>query len=263
LTAPLARRASTAKILAWPAYFIEGYAAAAVGAFSLLSSFATSLLNRTGFLSTEESHVQPLAQIGKRTLDLVVASVVLLVLGALFVPIALAIRLESKGPILYRQLRVGRTWRDRTDLFHLIKFRSMRVDAEASSGAVWASTRDPRITAVGGFLRKTRLDELPQCINVLRGEMSVVGPRPERPVFFPRLEGEIPFYAERTVALRPGITGLAQVNNRYDATMDDVRTKVLFDHAYAVQIASPMRWLRTDFGIMLKTFTVMVMGKGQ
>jgi lipopolysaccharide/colanic/teichoic acid biosynthesis glycosyltransferase len=139
----------------------------------------------------------------------------------------------------------------------------MRTDAEAKTGPVWATSDDPRVTRVGRFLRKTRLDELPQCLNVLRGEMSVVGPRPERPVFVGRLEDDIPFYVERTYGLRPGITGLAQVNQGYDATVEDVRSKVLHDHAYAVLIRTPGSWLKTDLGIIAKTFTVMVLGKGQ
>jgi lipopolysaccharide/colanic/teichoic acid biosynthesis glycosyltransferase len=150
-----------------------------------------------------------------------------------------------------------------TQLFHLIKFRSMRVDAEQLTGPVWSAQNDPRITTVGRFLRKTRLDELPQCMNVLRGEMSIVGPRPERPSFFHKLETEIPFYTERTYGLRPGITGLAQVNQGYDASVEDVRTKVLYDHAYAMHLLRPLDWLRTDLGIILRTFTVMAFGKGR
>lgn len=200
---------------------------------------------------------------GKRALDVAIACCAFVGLAVLFAPIALAIKLESRGPILYRQLRVGLRTPTYSRLFYLTKFRTMRSDAEARSGAVWATEHDPRVTRVGRFLRKTRLDELPQCIDVLRGEMSVVGPRPERPQFFTRLEREIPFYSERTYGLKPGITGLAQVTLPYDSTIEDVRAKVLHDHAYAMQLSTPRRWLIADLTIILRTFTVMVLGKGR
>jgi lipopolysaccharide/colanic/teichoic acid biosynthesis glycosyltransferase len=139
----------------------------------------------------------------------------------------------------------------------------MRTDAETKSGAVWASAADPRITRIGRFLRKTRLDELPQCINVLAGDMSIVGPRPERPQFFTELEHAIPYYVERTYGLKPGITGLAQVSQGYDESIEDVRNKVMFDHAYALSINAPLRWLYTDISIICRTFIVMVTGRGQ
>lgn len=199
----------------------------------------------------------------KRVFDIVIAAIAFLVLLVIGPLIALAIRLDSPGPIFYRQLRVGAALPDRTNLFHLIKFRTMRVDAEAATGAVWAAKGDPRVTRLGRFLRKTRLDELPQCLNVLRGEMSIVGPRPERPAFFTRLESEIPFYAERTFGLKPGVTGLAQVSTGYDATIDDVRLKILFDHSYALKVHSPLAWLRTDLAIIAKTVLVMGLGMGR
>jgi lipopolysaccharide/colanic/teichoic acid biosynthesis glycosyltransferase len=128
---------------------------------------------------------------------------------------------------------------------------------------VWATARDPRITRIGRFLRKTRLDELPQFVNVLHGDMSIVGPRPERPQFFKGLEAKIPFYIERTFGLKPGITGLAQVSQGYDTSIEDVRSKTLFDHAYAMRIANPLQWLKTDLEIIFRTFTVVILGKGQ
>jgi lipopolysaccharide/colanic/teichoic acid biosynthesis glycosyltransferase len=207
--------------------------------------------------------LSPLTRLCKRIFDIAVALVAFLVLLLIGPFIALAIRLDSRGPIFYRQLRVGRALPDRTDLFHLIKFRTMRVDAEAGTGAVWAAKGDPRVTRLGRFLRKTRLDELPQCLNVLRGEMSIVGPRPERPVFFSRLESEIPFYVERTFGLKPGVTGLAQVSTGYDSTIDDVRLKILFDHSYALKVRSPGAWFRTDLAIIAKTFLVMGLGMGR
>ncbi|OYW41880.1 MAG: hypothetical protein B7Z45_02860 [Azorhizobium sp. 12-66-6] len=180
-----------------------------------------------------------------------------------FLPVALAIKLTSRGPVLYRQLRVGEATPTRTRLFYLYKFRTMYVDAEARTGAVWATVNDPRVTPVGRFMRKTRIDELPQALNVLKGEMSIVGPRPERPAFFAKLETEIPFYTERTFGLKPGITGLAQVNQGYDASIEDVRSKVSYDHAYAMRLLDPLDWFKTDLWIILRTASTMVLGKGQ
>jgi lipopolysaccharide/colanic/teichoic acid biosynthesis glycosyltransferase len=201
--------------------------------------------------------------VGKRVMDITIACVAAVVLAILFVPIALAIKLTSKGPVFYRQMRVGTSTPNATRLFWLIKFRTMYEDAERRTGPVWASKNDPRITPVGGFLRKTRLDELPQCLNVLRGEMSVIGPRPERPGFCVNLEREIPFYTERMYGVRPGITGLAQVKQGYDESLDDVRRKVMFDHTYALRISRFWRWILCDLSIMLRTIVVMMTGRGQ
>ena len=210
----------------------------------------------------EEDYIHPTVKVGKRVFDIVLGFGALLVLGVIFIPVALLIRLNSRGPIFYRQLRVGRADATSTQLFYLYKFRSMYIDAE-KRGAVWATTNDPRVTSVGRFMRKTRIDELPQALNVLKGEMSIVGPRPERPVFFQKLETEIPFYVERTFGLKPGITGLAQVNQGYDASIEDVRSKVSYDHAYAMRLMDPWDWLKTDVWIILKTFSTMVHGRGQ
>lgn len=198
----------------------------------------------------------------KRASDVVLALLGLVVTLPLWPVIALAIRLDSPGPVIFRQTRVGRAFDDRTELFVMLKFRSMRWDAEAASGAVWARKADARVTRVGRFLRRTRLDELPQMLNVLRGEMSFVGPRPERPELYHRLDCAVPFYAERTRGLRPGITGLAQVNQGYDTSLEDVRRKLAYDSAYAVRIATPLGWLRTDVGILLRTFGVVFGGRG-
>lgn len=199
----------------------------------------------------------------KRALDLAIAVSALIVAAPLLPLIALAIRLDSPGPALFRQMRIGRIRKDRTETFMMMKFRSMRVDAEARTGAVLATKRDPRVTRVGLFLRKTRLDEIPQLFNVIRGDMSIVGPRPERPGFYARLDNAIPFFADRTYAIRPGITGLAQVRQGYDTCLDDVRRKAGFDHAYAMQLTGLGAWLQTDLVIILRTFTVMVTGRGQ
>lgn len=249
--------------IAWLAYLVRGYLAGLIGI--LKPSLSRRSFRSEGVSPADpDDFIHPLTFIGKRVLDIVISSAVLVVLAIIFVPIAILIRLDSKGPILYRQLRVGRRTSRQTDLFWITKFRTMYADAERRTGAVWSKgDRDPRITRVGQVLRKTRIDELPQAWSVLIGEMSIVGPRPERPVFFPKLEAEIPFYVERTYSIKPGITGLAQVNHGYDTSIEDVRTKVLYDHTYAMRIAKPLGWLKTDFGIILKTLSVMALGKGQ
>ena len=199
----------------------------------------------------------------KRKSDVIASSAALIILLPLFPLIALAIKLDSKGPVFFRQLRVGSYYPDRAEFFEMIKFRSMRSDAEKNTGAVWAQKTDPRITPIGKFLRKSRLDELPQLINVLKGDMSIIGPRPERPDFYRNLENEIPFYSDRTYGVRPGITGLAQVNQGYDSCIEDVRSKVAYDHSYALALESVSGWLMTDFKITLMTVWVMIRGRGQ
>lgn len=255
-------------------YFIQGYAASLIGTVRYLAGLekgawrradkpAMAVFSTFSTAKESETYIPSLVQTCKRGIDIVCGLAAFVVMMILIVPIALAIKLESRGPLFYRQLRVGRITPSTTHLFHLIKFRTMFVDAEAKTGAIWAAKNDPRITRVGNFMRKTRLDELPQCINVLRGEMSLVGPRPERPGFFTTLEDAIPFYAERTYGLKPGITGLAQVNQAYDSSIEDVRNKVLYDHAYAARIATWKGWIMADIGILMKTFKVVALAKGQ
>ncbi len=252
------------KPLALAHYLVGGHLASMAGVWRYVSGKARRPWQRASITPMSAfMHLPVSVAFAKRALDIVVALTGLIVTAPLFPLLALAIKLDSPGPVIFRQMRVGRALADRTELFYMMKLRSMRADAEARSGAVWATKRDPRITRVGLFLRKTRLDEIPQLLNVLKGDMSIVGPRPERPGFYGKLELAIPFFADRTVGLRPGITGLAQVNQGYDTNLDDVRRKVTFDHAYAMRLASPLSWLRSDFGIMAKTFTVMAMGRGQ
>ncbi len=163
----------------------------------------------------------------KRTVDIIGSVIGLLLLSPLFPLIALIIHLDSPGPVFFRQVRVG--LHDR--LFHIIKFRSMRNDAEKGTGAVWAKESDPRVTRIGAFLRKTRLDEIPQLINVLQGDMSLVGPRPERPEFIGELKKSIPFYGERH-SVKPGVTGWAQVRYPYGASVEDALEKLRYDLYY-------------------------------
>ncbi|PAU38847.1 sugar transferase [Vibrio coralliilyticus] len=201
--------------------------------------------------------------LAKRIFDFLCAVIGLLMLSPILPAIALAIKLDSKGPIFYKQLRVGKSTPEQMMFFEIIKFRTMYVDAETRTGAVWATENDPRITPVGRFLRKTRLDEIPQLFNVIRGEMSLIGPRPERPSFYNKLETAIPYFADRTYGVMPGITGLAQVNQGYDTCIDDVRRKVGFDHSYALSLRSLKSWILMDISIITKTLIVMVDGRGR
>ena len=200
---------------------------------------------------------------GKRTFDIVGSLIGLTLGGCIFPLIGLAIKLDSKGPIIFRQIRVGFAGTGEPVEFWMYKFRTMRTDAEVETGPVWAKKNDPRNTHVGRFLRKARLDEIPQLYNVFRGEMSLIGPRPERPSICDDLEREIPFYIERTYGLRPGITGLAQVYQGYDETIEDVRSKVSYDHAYALSLSWPSSWLAMDLEIIWKTIGVVFTGRGQ
>ena len=232
----------------------------------------------------------------KRAIDIFVSGVGLLLGSPLFALIAVAIRLDSPGPILYRQRRAGvlqgrgADGRAQFARLDMLKFRSMRVDAEKFTGAVLAEENDPRVTRVGRFLRKTRLDELPQLYNVLMGDMSMVGPRPERPELLENLTLAIPFFEERMRGAKPGITGLAQVSLTYsgrapagsevaalDSSLvnpfelagaegslaDDMRTKLLFDLAYVAALERFWTFLVVELGIMLKTPWIMVRGLGR
>jgi lipopolysaccharide/colanic/teichoic acid biosynthesis glycosyltransferase len=206
-----------------------------------------------------------------RVMNVVLASVALLVLSPVMLVFAALIKLTSPGPIFYSQPRVGfdkrrsrhngasydRRSRDlggRPFLIH--KFRTMRINAEQPTGAVWATKGDPRVTAVGRIMRKYRVDELPQLLNVVRGEMNIVGPRPERPSIFSRLCDDIQEYPLRQRA-KPGITGWAQVNHRYDASIDDVRTKVQYDLEYLRRQGTA-----EDLRIMARTLPVMLFQRG-
>ena len=210
-----------------------------------------------------QTYLPPHVVAAKRTVDIVAALAGLVLTAPLWPAIMLAIRLDSPGPALFRQLRIGRMLPDHTELFWILKFRTMRIDAEAQTGAVWAGVDDPRATRVGRFLRRTRLDELPQFINVLRGEMSIIGPRPERPAFYGRLERAIPFFADRTLGLRPGLTGLAQVSLDHGTTLEILRSKASYDHAYAMMLTSLHAWLKQDLRIVVRTMAVMAARRGQ
>lgn len=187
----------------------------------------------------------------KRLLDIVVSALGLLLLLPLMLILAVLIRLDSKGPVLYTQERVGQYGR----IFLLYKLRTMRADAEAD-GPQWAAENDPRVTRLGRFLRKTRLDEVPQFWNVLIGDMSLVGPRPEREHFINQLRNEVPLYLQR-LKMKPGLTGWAQVKHHYDSSLEDVKTKVLFDLWYFENMSLPL-----DAVILLRTVWVVLTGRG-
>lgn len=205
-----------------------------------------------------------------RAFNFTVAIVLFLIACPVMILAAISVGLSSRGPVLYTQTRVGvdRRWsraralreRRREDLggapFTIYKFRSMRVDAEINGQAVWAKQDDDRVTSIGKFIRKTRIDELPQLFNVLRGDMNIVGPRPERPSIFVRLREQIAEYPVRQ-RVKPGITGLAQVSNPYDENLDDVRRKVAYDIRYMERQS-----LGEDIRIMLKTIPVIVLRIG-
>ena len=161
------------------------------------------------------------------------------------------IKLSSKGPVFYKQVRVGRKGNE----FVMYKLRTMTLEAE-SEGPKWTEGGDPRVTGFGRFLRRARLDELPQMINVLKNQMSLVGPRPERPFFVEQLKKEIPYYYKRML-IKPGITGWAQVKHKYDSSFDDVKSKLQYDFYYIENMS-----LKLDLKIMVNTIFVMMRMKG-
>ena len=188
----------------------------------------------------------------KRALDTAAAAIGLLVTAPLMAIIAVLVRLSSPGPVLYHQNRVGQHGR----VFTVHKFRTMRSDAEAGTGAVWARKDDPRITPLGGILRRTRLDELPQLWNILIGDMSVVGPRPERPEFVRQLTEAIPYYGQRHV-VRPGLTGWAQVRYTYGASVEDALMKLQYDLFYIKNMS-----LSLDLFVIASTIKTVVLQRG-
>ena len=196
--------------------------------------------------------MRPWEEVLKRTLDVFVATTILVTGSPIWLLVALFVKIDSPGPILYKQERVGRNGK----MFKMLKFRSMYSDAEKQSGPVWASKRDPRVTRVGRIIRRLHFDEVPQFVNVLRGDMSLVGPRPERPFFVEKLSSELPLYRRR-LKVRPGITGWAQVKYKYDESIEDVKVKLKYDLFYIEN----MSW-RMDLKILFNTFYVMLAGKG-
>jgi len=210
-------------------------------------------INQAWFLENLTEGTKKPYELARRVLDIIFSSI----LGAItlfFLPLLAAlIKTTSTGPIFYRQKRVGQYGK----LFEIIKLRTMKKDAEKQSGAVWAQQDDPRVTKLGKFLRKTRLDELPQLWNILRGEMSFVGPRAERPEFHENLKKNIPFYEERYL-IRPGLSGWAQVQYRYGASMKDAEEKLQYDLFYIKN-----RSIALDISIILKTINIVFRQAGR
>ncbi len=188
----------------------------------------------------------------KRLLDISVSLVILILSLPITLITAIFIKLESPGPVIFKQERVGLNGK----VFNIYKFRSMVQDAEKKTGPVWAGKNDPRITKVGKFIRKVRIDEIPQMVNVLKGEMSLVGPRPERPYFVEQFAKEIPLY-KRRLLVKPGITGWAQVKHKYDETIEDVKTKLKYDLFYIENMS-----IRMDLKILFRTIFTVLLAKG-
>ncbi len=211
----------------------------------------TDGLKPSWFIFSDGFRASRLTRAAKRGLDVVLALAGLLLAAPLMILAAIAVRLDSPGPSLYRQARVGAHGR----VFELCKFRSMRTDAENGT-PIWAKAKDGRVTRLGRFMRKTRIDELPQLWNVLRGDMSFVGPRPERPYFVEQLAAQIPFYTERHV-VKPGLTGWAQVKYRYGSTIEDAMEKLRYDLYYIKHMS-----VFFDLTIIADTVRVIVSGSG-
>ncbi len=213
---------------------------------------STLALFGSGLIGVMMTFIRRTYAITKRIFDLVVAVLALIVLIPICVLLAILIKLTSPGTVLFNQVRVGKDGR----IFNMYKFRTMKVDAEKETGPVWAAANDKRLIPVGEFLRKAHLDEIPQFINVIKGEMSIIGPRPERPIFVDKFSTLIGDY-EKRLAVKPGITGLAQVWHKYDETMEDVRKKVKYDLLYIRKLC-----LWTDLRILFRTVRVIFTGEG-
>ena len=226
----------------WPTFYEK-----ATGKILVTELRPSWLIFADGFVKT------PRTEIIKRLFDVCLASVGLILTAPLMAVIAVAIKLESAGPVLFRQPRSGQNG----CIFILNKFRSMRQDAEEATGPVWAQLKDPRVTRVGNFLRRTRLDELPQLFNVLIGHMSFIGPRPERPEFVQSLQTQIPYYLKR-LSVKPGVTGWAQVKYRYGASVEDSLEKLQYDLYYIKNLS-----LFLDLLILLNTVQVVLFARGR
>jgi lipopolysaccharide/colanic/teichoic acid biosynthesis glycosyltransferase len=218
----------------------------------ITGKIAVDALRPSYLIFNEGFSRHPWAALSKRAFDLTIGFILIALTWPLMLLTALAVRFDSAGPILFTQERVGRDGRP----FVLLKFRSMRADAERATGPVWATQDDPRITRVGRFIRKTRLDELPQLVNVLAGHMSIVGPRPEREHFVAELAQKIPYFRQRHI-VKPGLTGWAQINYRYGASFEDSVQKLQYD-LYYIKNQS----LLFDLSILFNTVKIVILRKG-
>jgi sugar transferase (PEP-CTERM system associated) len=237
----LALRVGGYQVVEWPGFFEK--LAGRIPIDSLAPSF---------FIFNEGFRKNRFSLLIRRVLSAIVAGVFLVLLLPVFLVVAVFIKLDSFGPVLYSQIRVGQ----HNIPIRIYKFRSMRDDAEKNGDAVWAVENDPRITRVGRFLRKTRIDELPQLFNVLIGELEFVGPRPERPEFVEKLQGMISYYPLRHT-VKPGITGWAQVMFHYGSTIDESKEKLQYDLFYIKNMS-----LKLDLLILFHTFKIVLLGRG-
>lgn len=219
---------------------------------ALTGRISLGVVRPSWFVFSEGFHRSKWNDVLKRILDLTIGIIGFLITLPIMILVGIAVRLDSKGPVIYRQVRVGRMGK----CFKVLKFRSMRVDAEQGVGAQWAVENDPRVTRLGRSLRKYRLDELPQFVNVIRGEMSLVGPRPERPEFVAELRKHIAYYDERH-SVAPGVTGWAQVQYRYGSTVEDAVRKLEYDLFYLKNMS-----IFFDCSIIIDTVRIMFTGKG-
>ena len=218
----------------------------------ITGKIAVEALRPSYLIFNEGFSRDPWAGLAKRALDIVSSSVLLLLTWPLMIATAIAVRMDSPGPILFTQERVGRNGKP----FTLLKFRSMYADAEKRTGPVWATEDDPRVTRSGRFIRRARLDELPQIFNVLSGDMSLVGPRPERQHFVDELANKIPYFRQRHI-VKPGITGWAQINYRYGSSFEDALQKLQYDLFYIKNQS-----LLFDLSILFNTVKIVILRKG-
>ncbi len=207
--------------------------------------------------------IHPSIAIMKRVIDLTFSIISLVLSLPLFIIIALLIKLSSSGTVFYSQLRVGMSHAGKVNHVHMTKFRTMVENAEAESGAIWASNDDNRLTTIGQFLRRTRLDELPQFINITQMDMLLIGSRPERPEIVKQREKELPFYSKRTNEMKPGITRLAQVYQGYDTCIDDVRAKIAYDFTYSLSLSKLDSWTIMETPFFFKSLLIMLLGHGR
>jgi exopolysaccharide biosynthesis polyprenyl glycosylphosphotransferase len=218
----------------------------------LTGKIMVEFINPSWLIFSSGFQKSPMRRFVKRLTDIAFSVVLLLLLLPLLLLTAVMIRLDSPGPVIFSQERVG----ERRRIYRMHKFRSMIQNAEKLSGPVWALENDPRITRVGRIMRRLRIDELPQLWNVLKGKMSIVGPRPERDVFVQELEKTVPYYRER-FSVKPGITGWAQVNYGYGASVADAIEKLNYDLFYIKNMSTMM-----DLLIVLRTIRILLFGRG-
>ena len=237
----LALRVSGYQVVEWPGFFEK-----------LSGRIPIDNLAPSFFIFNEGFRKSRVLLWFRRVLSAIVSAVFLVLLLPVYLVVSIFIKFDSPGPVLYSQIRVGQDNKP----IRIYKFRSMRNDAEKNGDAVWAVENDPRITRVGRFLRKTRIDELPQLFNVLLGELEFVGPRPERPEFVEKLQSLIPYYSLRHT-VKPGITGWAQVMFHYSGTIDESKEKLQYDLFYIKNMS-----LKMDLLILFQTFKIVLLGRG-